>query len=131
VKRFVDATIAKAHAEGAVTTLLGRKRPIPELSGATPALRGFGERSAVNSPIQGSAADIIKLAMIKIHDHLAREGLQARMLLQVHDELVFEVALPDLNALKTLVKTEMEGAYPLSVPTRVDIGVGPTWADAH
>jgi DNA polymerase-1 len=131
VKRFVDATIAKAHAEGAVTTLLGRKRPIPELSGATPALRGFGERSAVNSPIQGSAADIIKLAMIKIHDRLAREGLQAHMLLQVHDELVFEVAPPDLDALKALVKTEMEGAYPLSVPTRVDIGVGPTWADAH
>ena len=131
VKRFVDATIAKAHAEGVVTTLLGRKRPIPELAGATPALRSFGERSAVNSPIQGSAADLIKLAMVKIHDRLAREGLDARMLLQVHDELVFEVNPKDLEPLKVLVKTEMEGAFPLSVPMRVDIGAGPTWADAH
>ena len=131
VKAFVDATIAKARADGAVTTLLGRKRPIPELAGSTPALRGFGERSAVNSPIQGSAADIIKLAMLKIHDRLSREALTARMLLQVHDELVFEVGSGDVDALKLLIKTEMEGAYPLSVPVRVDVGVGPTWADAH
>ncbi|MEO5657747.1 MAG: DNA polymerase I [Nitrospiria bacterium] len=131
VKRFVDQTIAAARTSGTVATLLGRKRPIPELAGATPALRGFGERSAVNSPIQGSAADLIKLAMVTIHHRLAREGLDARMLLQVHDELVFEVAPRDLDALKTLVKAEMEGAYPLSVPMRVDIGSGPTWADAH
>ena len=131
VKAFVDATIAKARADGAVTTLLGRKRPIPELASSTPGQRGFGERSAVNSPIQGSAADIIKLAMVKIHDRLSREALNARMLLQVHDELVFEVASGDVDALKALVKTEMESAYPLSVPMRVDIGVGPTWADAH
>ncbi|MBI3608988.1 MAG: DNA polymerase I [Nitrospirae bacterium] len=131
VKRFVEATIAKAHAEGVVTTLLGRKRPIPELSGATTALRSFGERSAVNSPIQGSAADLIKLAMVKIHHRLAREQIDARMLLQVHDELVFEVSPKGLEPLKALVKAEMEGAFPLSVPMRVDIGAGPTWADAH
>ena len=131
VKRFVESAIEKARADGFVTTLLGRKRPIPELAGTNPALRGFGERSAVNSPIQGSAADLIKLAMIAIHRRLEREGLDARMLLQVHDELVFEVAPKDLDAVQALVTTEMEGAYPLSVPMRVEIGVGPTWADAH
>jgi DNA polymerase-1 len=131
VKRFVEATIDKARADGFVTTLLGRKRPIPELASPIPAQRSFGERSAVNSPIQGSAADIIKLAMINIDQRLQRESINARMLLQVHDELVFEVAEPDVDTLTTLVKTEMEGAYPLAVPVRVDIGVGPTWADAH
>ena len=131
VKRFVESAIEKARADGFVTTLLGRKRPIPELAGTNHALRGFGERSAVNSPIQGSAADLIKLAMIAIHRRLEREGLDARMLLQVHDELVFEVAPKDHDAVQALVTTEMEGAYPLSVPMRVEIGVGPTWADAH
>jgi DNA polymerase-1 len=131
VKRFVDATIEKARADGHVTTLVGRKRPIPELASPIPAQRSFGERSAVNSPIQGSAADIIKLAMINIDRRLEREGLDARMLLQVHDELVFEVRPGDVDALKALVKTEMEGAYPLAVPVRVEIGVGPNWADAH
>jgi DNA polymerase-1 len=131
VKRFVDATIDKAHADGFVVTMLGRKRPIPELASPVPAQRSFGERSAVNSPIQGSAADIIKVAMINIDRRLEQEGLDARMLLQVHDELVFEVAEKDAAALKTLVKTEMEGAYPLAVPVRVEVGVGPNWADAH
>jgi DNA polymerase-1 len=131
VKRFVDATIDKARADGFVTTLLGRKRPIPELASTNPAQRSFGERSAVNSPIQGSAADIIKLAMINIDQRLSREGLDARMVLQVHDELVFEVAHKDAEAMKALVKTEMEGAYPLSVPIRVEVGVGPNWAEAH
>ena len=127
----MESTIEKARADGFVTTLLGRKRPIPELASTNPAQRGFGERSAVNSPIQGGAADIIKLAMIAIHRRLDRERLDARMLLQVHDELVFEVNPKDLEGLKVLVKTEMEGAFPLSVPMRVDIGAGPTWADAH
>ncbi len=131
VKRFVEATIEQARADGHVTTLLGRKRPIPELASPIPAQRSFGERSAVNSPIQGSAADIIKLAMINIDRRLEQDGLDARMLLQVHDELVFEVVPRDVDALKALVKTEMEGAYPLAVPVRVDIGVGPNWADAH
>jgi DNA polymerase-1 len=131
VRQFVDATIEKAKTDGFVTTLLGRKRPIPELASSIPAQRSFGERSAVNSPIQGSAADIIKLAMINIDRRLDREQLNARMLLQVHDELVFEVAHADVDALKALVKTEMEGAYPLSVPIRVDMGSGPNWSDAH
>jgi DNA polymerase-1 len=127
----VDATIEKARADGFVTTMAGRKRPIPELASPIPAQRSFGERSAVNSPIQGSAADIIKLAMINIDRRLDREGLDARMLLQVHDELVFEVVPKDVAALTALVKTEMEEAYPLAVPVRVEIGVGPNWADAH
>jgi DNA polymerase-1 len=131
VRRFVDATIEKARTDGFVTTMLGRKRPIPELASSIPAQRSFGERSAVNSPIQGSAADIIKLAMINIDRRLEQDGLDAHMLLQVHDELVFEVSQRDVDALKGLVKTEMEGGYPLTVPVRVEIGVGPTWADAH
>ncbi|MFZ5877489.1 MAG: DNA polymerase I [Nitrospirota bacterium] len=131
VRRFVDATIEKARSDGFVTTMLGRKRPIPELASSIPAQRSFGERSAVNSPIQGSAADIIKLAMINIDRRLERERLDARMVLQVHDELVFEVARQDLDALKALVKFEMEGAYPLAVPVRVEIGSGANWADAH
>jgi DNA polymerase-1 len=131
VRRFVDATIEKARSDGFVTTMLGRKRPIPELASSIPAQRSFGERSAVNSPIQGSAADIIKLAMINIDRRLEQDGLDARMLLQVHDELVFEVVQRDVDALKALVKAEMEGGYPLTVPVRVEIGVGPTWADAH
>jgi DNA polymerase-1 len=131
VRKFVDATIEQTKADGFVTTLLGRKRPIPELASPIPAQRSFGERSAVNSPIQGSAADIIKLAMINIDRRLERERLDARMLLQVHDELVFEVVMKDVDILKVLVKTEMEGAYPLSVPIRVDIGSGPNWSAAH
>jgi DNA polymerase-1 len=111
--------------------MLGRKRPIPELASSIPAQRSFGERSAVNSPIQGSAADIIKLAMINIDRRLEHERFDARMVLQVHDELVFEVAHSGVDALKALVKSEMEGAYPLAVPVRVEIGSGPNWADAH
>ena len=112
-------------------TLLGRKRPIPELSGKDAAARQFGERMAVNTPIQGTAADIIKLAMINISKRLKKEDLKSLMILQVHDELVFEVPEGELEIMKKLVCEEMEGVMELKVPLKVDIGVGKNWSEAH
>ena len=111
--------------------ILGRKRPIPELSARDAAVRQFGERTAVNSPIQGTAADIIKLAMIRIDKRLAGEGLRTSMILQVHDELVFEVPEQEMDQIKILVREEMEGAMSLKVPLKVDIGGGKNWREAH
>ncbi len=131
VRRFISATLADARANGFVTTLLGRRRPIPELAGATPALRGIGERAAINTPIQGSAADLIKLAMIRIARRLKEEGRRSRMLLQIHDELLFEVPVLELEEMKRLVRHEMEGVMNLSAPLKVDIGAGANWNEAH
>ena len=131
VRTFIDATIAQAKSAGFVTTLLGRKRFIPELASSTAPVRSFGERMAVNTPIQGTAADLIKLAMIKIHDLLAEQGAGSRMILQVHDELIFEVPDREIGMMKDLVKKEMEGVLELSVPIKVDMGVGKNWDEAH
>ncbi len=134
VKAFLDRTIEEARRRGYVTTILGRRRPIPELTSADPAQRGFGERMAVNSPIQGSAADLIKLAMIRVHRRLHRELPGTSMILQVHDELIFETPESDLERAKQLVKSEMEQAgekLGLSIPLRVDLGVGRNWREAH
>ena len=94
-------------------------------------MRGAAERNAVNAPIQGSAADIIKIAMINIHKRLTEENLKSKMLLQVHDELVFDVYKPELETLKTIVKHEMENAHKLTVPLDIDLGVGENWLEAH
>jgi len=131
VREFIDATIAEAKAKGFVTTLFGRRRFIPELASSTAGVRGFGERTAVNTPIQGTAADLIKLAMIRIHCRLAREALRAKMILQVHDELVFEAPDEELEALKCLVREEMEGVLKLAVPIKVDMAAGKNWDEAH
>ncbi len=131
VREFLDRTIQEAKANGYVTTLLGRRRFIPELASSTASVRNFGERTAVNTPIQGTAADLIKLAMIHIHQRLRRERLHSKMILQVHDELVFEVADSEIDLMKKLVKEEMEGVLALSVPIRVDMGVGKNWDEAH
>jgi len=131
VREFIDATIRDAKDKGYVTTLLGRRRFIPELKSASAPVRNFGERSAVNTPIQGTAADLIKLAMINIHRRLAEQGLGSKMVLQVHDELVFEVRNNELELMKTLVKKEMEDVLTLSVPIRVDMGWGGNWDEAH
>ncbi len=131
VREFLDRTIEEAKTRGYVTTLLGRRRFIPELASSTAAVRSFGERTAVNTPIQGTAADLIKLAMIRIQARLARQGLHAKMILQVHDELVFESPDGEIEAMKTLVKEEMEGVLTLSVPIKVDMGVGKNWDEAH
>jgi len=134
VKAFMDKTIEQAKKQGYVTTILGRRRPIPELQSSDPTQRGFGERMAVNSPIQGSAADLIKVAMISVLKKLHAELPSTKMILQVHDELIFEVPEKDVEKAKRLVKAEMEATgqkLGLSVPLKVDLGVGHNWREAH
>jgi DNA polymerase-1 len=131
VRTYSDRVLAEAKDRGYVTTLFGRKRPMPELRSQNRNTRMQGERLAVNSPIQGTAADIIKIAMIRIPERLARESLKTRMILQVHDELLFELPENELEAVKKAVREEMEGAGGLSVPLAVEIGYGKNWAEAH
>ena len=131
VKDYIDTTIENARRDGYVETLLHRRRYLPDINSRNANVRGYAERNAVNAPIQGTAADIIKIAMVKIADRLKREGLKAEMLLQVHDELNFNVPLDEVERVKALVREEMEGAFSLSVPLRVDIGVGANWLEAH
>ena len=131
VRRFIEKTIAEAKERGYVTTIFARRRPIPELASETPAVRGLGERTAINTPIQGSAADLIKLAMIRIAERLKKEEYRSKMLLQIHDELIFEVPEGEIDPVKGLVRNEMEGVMPLAVPLKVDIGIGANWAEAH
>jgi len=131
VKQYIEQLIAETTEKGFVTTLFGRKRPVPELKNPNRNIRQSGERLAVNSPIQGTAADIIKLAMISIRKRLLIEGLQARMILQVHDELLFELPESELLVVERIVREGMEGVIELSVPLRVDIGYGRNWAEAH
>jgi DNA polymerase-1 len=116
-----------ARRQGYVSTLLGRRRWIPELEARNQTLRSAGERMAINMPIQGTAADIMKIALIRVHDRLRREGSRARMLLTVHDELVFEVPRHELDAVAPIVRSEMEGALALDVPLTVDLKSGPDW----
>jgi len=130
VRRFIDETIAKVRETGVTRTLFGRERPIPEMDSRNQSLRGFAERTAVNSPLQGTAADLIKLAMVRIAAGLEAGGYRSAMLLQVHDELVFECPPEELDEVSKLVKREMEGACELAVPLLVDIGVGDNWRDA-
>ncbi len=130
VRRFIDDTIAEVRRTGVARTLLARERPIPDMNSRNPNARGFAERTAVNTPLQGTAADLIKLAMVRIDAALADGGFQAAMLLQVHDELVFEAPPDELERLRALVKREMEQVYRLEVPLVVEIGVGPNWRDA-
>ena len=130
VKAYIDRTVAEAKANGYVTTLLGRRRPIPELRG-DPTQRSFGERIAMNSPIQGTAADVIKLAMLAVHRRLAAEGQAARILLQVHDELILELPEAEVDTVRPIVTEEMERVIELVVPLKVDIGIGKNWSEAH
>ena len=130
VREFIDRTIAEVRETGVSKTLLGRRRPIPDMQSRNPSARSFAERTAVNTPLQGTAADLIKLAMIRIADLLREEGWQTRMLLQVHDELVFEAPKSETDRLKEMVKREMENVYNLVVPLVADAGSGPNWRDA-
>ncbi len=131
VRRFIDATIGEARERGWVTTILGRRRYLPELGSRDPAVRQFAERAATNTPIQGSAADLIKLAMIVVHRRLREGGFAARLLLQVHDELVLEVPAAEAAAVAELVRDAMEHVWPLRIPLRVDVRSGANWAEAH
>jgi DNA polymerase-1 len=131
VRRYTEMVFAEAREKGCVTTLMGRKRPVPELKSQNKNIRQQGERLAVNSPIQGTAADVIKAAMISISNRFRREAINARMILQVHDELLFEFPESELDRVKKVVQEEMEGVVRLSVPVRVEIGSGRNWAEAH
>lgn len=131
VKEFLDQMVKQAAKDGYVTTLFGRRRQIPELASKDPTVRGLGERTAMNSPIQGTAADIIKLAMIRVHVRIATEGCDAKLLLQIHDELLFEVREDQSERLREIVRDSMENIMPISVPLIVAIGVAPNWHKAH
>ena len=131
IKKFIDDKVASARNLGYVETLLGRRRYLRDIDSRNQAVCGHSERNAINAPIQGTAADIVKLAMINVHARMKAEGITSPMILQVHDELVFDVQRKELDALKTLVVEEMEKAYPLSVPLVADTGVGATWLEAH
>jgi DNA polymerase-1 len=130
VQAFIARTIVQAAEDGYSTTLLGRRRPVPELRASNRQTRGFGERVAVNFVMQGSNADIIKVAMVAIHARLRAEGRGARLVLQVHDELLLEVPETEVTKVRELVREEMVGAYPLDPALAVDIGVGDDWAEA-
>ena len=131
LRNYMSEQVDFARDNGYVQTVLGRRRYLKNINSANAIVRGAAERNAVNAPIQGSAADIIKIAMINIHDKLEAGNYKTKMLLQVHDELVFDVYKPELDTIKTLVKTEMEQAYTLTVPLDVDLGTGQNWLEAH
>lgn len=128
---FLEGLKASGVEQGYVTTMYGRRRPIPELQSSNFMTRQFGERVAMNSPIQGTAADIIKIAMVKVHDRLKAEGLESRLLLQVHDELLIETKLSEKEKVEAILSEEMTGAASLAVELEVDMNSGANWADAH
>jgi DNA polymerase-1 len=130
VRAFIDHTLERGRETGVVTTLDGRRRLMPDLTSRNGQIRARAEREAVNMPIQGTAADILKRAMIALGTAVPASGLRARMILTVHDELLFEVATADADAAAALVREHMEGAARLAVPLTVDVGVGETWYDA-
>jgi DNA polymerase-1 len=129
VRAFIDRLLEETRREQRVRTLFGRIRPIPDINSRNANMRGFAERTAVNTPLQGTAADVIKLAMIKIDAELSRGKLRSRMTLQVHDELVFEVPEQEVATMRDLVREHMQNVYPFRVPLVVDIGVGQNWRD--
>ncbi|MBI5682683.1 MAG: DNA polymerase I, partial [Deltaproteobacteria bacterium] len=130
VRGYIDSVIKEAGEKGYVATILGRRRYIPELKSEIESVRKFGERIAINTPVQGSAADLIKLAMLKIYKRFRAEGLRTRMLLQIHDELLFEISDDEIKQSNDIIKYEMENAVKLSVPVKVNIGVGKNWMEA-
>ena len=131
VKEYMENTKKKAYEKGYTTTILNRRRYIPELEAKNKNVREFGERTAINTPVQGSAADLIKVAMINIHNKIKEKNLKTKMILQVHDELVFEVKESEMEQVRKFVKKEMEGVMELKVPVVVDINIGRNWNEAH
>ena len=129
VRAFINKTLEEARREMKVKTLLGRVRPIPDINSKNANQRGFAERTAVNTPLQGTAADLIKIAMIQIDAALRDRALKSRMTLQVHDELVFEVPESEIDVMKSLVREHMEKVYDLAVPLQVELGIGANWRD--
>ena len=131
IKAYMESIVKGAREKGYVATIMDRRCYLPEINSANGMQRQFAERAAVNAPLQGSAADIIKVAMVRIHHRLINEGLKSKMIMQVHDELVFEIPEEELDLMKRLVAEEMEGVVELKAPLVVDIGIGANWAEAH
>ena len=131
LKNYMSEQVDFARENGYVTTVLGRRRYLKDINSQNAVVRGAAERNAVNAPIQGSAADIIKIAMINIHRRMEKENWQSKMLLQVHDELVFDVPKTEVETLSAMVKEEMENAFSLEVPLLVEVGIGENWLEAH
>lgn len=130
-REFLDSCIRSAERDGFVTTILGRRLPIPDISSSNGNIRAFAQRNAINYPIQGSAADIIKQAMVRVHERMNKEGLRSRLIMQVHDELVFEVPEEERQRMEMLVCREMEHAVTLQIPLKVEISFGRNWSEAH
>jgi DNA polymerase-1 len=131
LKTYMELVVREARDKGYVETLLQRRRYLPDINSANAVVRGFAERNAVNAPIQGSAADIIKMAMIRVHEEMKKRKLKSRMILQVHDELVFDVVKDEIDEMKDLVKDCMEHAVEVGVPIDVSVDTGANWLDAH
>ena len=131
IKEFMDESIQFARENGYVQTVLGRKRYLRDINSANAVVRGFAERNAINSPIQGTAADLIKIAMINIHNRMIKEGFKSKMILQVHDELIFDTFKPEAKNLKDLVIEEMSSALDLGVKFDVEAEMGENWLQAH
>ena len=131
IRDYINNSIEKAREQGYVTTVMGRKRMLPDINSRNAVVRGYAERNAVNAPLQGSAADIIKIAMINIADAFRKEGLRSTMIMQVHDELIFNVKPDELEHVKELVVKLMEGAFAGSVRLEVSAGVASNWLEAH
>ena len=131
IKNYMAQTIDFARENGYVETIMKRRRYLRDINSANATVRGFAERNAINAPIQGSAADMIKMAMLKIHAAIKAQGLQSKMTMQVHDELVFEVPLQEVDQMKVIIETNMKNALPLAVPILVEIGIGENWLAAH
>jgi DNA polymerase-1 len=127
----MDYNINFAREYGYAQTIMGRRRYLRDINSANAMTRGFAERNAINAPIQGTAADMIKIAMINIHKRMKEERLDSKMILQVHDELVFDVHPSELEKLKVIISKEMREALPLKVPVEVEMGTGKNWLEAH
>jgi DNA polymerase-1 len=131
VHNYMEKSKEIARQKGYVTTLFGRRRYLPDINSHNATVRGFAERNAINAPIQGTAADIIKVAMIRIHERFKKEGIKSKMILQVHDELNFSVYPEEKEKVERIVLEEMQGAFALAVPLVADSGFGQNWLEAH
>lgn len=131
IKSYMDGAVSQAREKGYVETIMQRRRYLPDINSANAVVRGFAERNAVNAPIQGSAADIIKMAMVAVHNAMKKETLKSKMILQVHDELVFDIYRPEMDQMKKLVEDAMEHAVKMAVPMEVELQFGENWLDAH
>jgi len=131
IKSYMNQVIEKARANGYVETIMGRRRYLRDINSANATVRSFAERNAINAPIQGSAADMIKLAMIRIQNHMKKQNYRSRMILQVHDELLFDVHKDELEEVAAIIKAEMQDAMPLKVPVIAEYGYGNSWLEAH